>query len=515
MAKVKEGWTSGMDLADVEIKSLRLENDHDKQENKEQRDKNLPTASKTWNAFVNVTSLHGIRYIFWERPLWARIGWLLILLGFTCYFLFTAHRSVTKFLKRPINTVITQTYENKIEFPAVTICPLNLISKKKMYALDSDVNFYYYGLNDSFCSATAAVREGRPCGASMMCCCVSFLVFDGSSIVPNCTTQYAESLIAAQEISGNYFDIGRYYQKYAQGLEEMLVPGFCLFDGDFLNPCGESDFIATPTDAGMCYTFNANPGEVKYTTIAGAGGGLYLLLDAQMDDQTIGRLSEGFSVIIHRQGESFLGWDGINVSPGTLASITLQQQRFKNLEEPYETKCKNKTLKFTQVYTKRACFLECLAENIVKSCQCHPLLYPEPSLRSCAKQDSGCLDAVTDNFESSSCDCPNPCYEIRYTTDVYLSRFPDVGSATVVQSAGVPRSFEYMRENFVFLQIGYKILGYELREQQVAFGIESLLGEIGGNMGLFLGCSLMTIFEFGDLLVALIYIRNMQRGYQM
>ena len=37
-------------------------------------------------------------------------------------------------------------------------------------------------------------------------------------------------------------------------------------------------------------------------------------------------------------------------------------------------------------------------------------------------------------------------------------------------------TFLFFRKNFVFLQIGYKILGYELREQQVAFGIESLLG---------------------------------------
>ena len=33
-------------------------------------------------------------------------------------------------------------------------------------------------------------------------------------------------------------------------------------------------------------------------------------------------------------------------------------------------------------------------------------------------------------------------------------------------------------------------------------------------MGLFLGCSLMTIFEFADLLVALIFVRAFQKEYQ-
>ena len=33
-------------------------------------------------------------------------------------------------------------------------------------------------------------------------------------------------------------------------------------------------------------------------------------------------------------------------------------------------------------------------------------------------------------------------------------------------------------------------------------------------MGLFLGCSLMTVFEFADLLVALFYVRKLGKEYQ-
>ena len=36
----------------------------------------------------------------------------------------------------------------------------------------------------------------------------------------------------------------------------------------------------------------------------------------------------------------------------------------------------------------------------------------------------------------------------------------------------------FSRKNFVFLQIGYKTLSYELQEQTVEFGIEALLGII-------------------------------------
>jgi len=98
---------------------------------------------------------------------------------------------------------------------------------------------------------------------------------------------------------------------------------------------------------------------------------------------------------------------------------------------------------------------------------------------------------------------------------VHYSKFPDAGSAAALQADGITYlPFEYLRKNSVFLRIGYKTLSYELLEQNVAFGVEALFGEIGGNMGLFLGCSLMTIFEFADLLVALVFVRSLHKEYQ-
>ena len=311
-----------MTLEEVQLNPLKVSIENGKKENN-----NLPSAFEIWKSFVDGTSLHGIRYVFWRRPLWARIGWLIILLLFTAYFLFTAYESLTKFFSFPINTVVTQKYEDKLEFPAVSICPLNLVSRKNMFTLDDDPDFKNDGLNDSFCSATASVRDGKPCGAAMMCCCVSFFLFDAARTVPNCTSEYAESLIAAQVKSGSYFNTTRFYKNYGQGIDKMLVPGVCIFDANFENPCGPSNFTSTVTDWGTCYTFNGSPDDTKKVQIQGPAGGLNILLDTQIEDRTIGRLSEGFSVVIHHQGDFFLPWDGINVSPGTQASITLHQQK--------------------------------------------------------------------------------------------------------------------------------------------------------------------------------------------
>lgn len=51
-----------------------------------------------------------------------------------------------------------------------------------------------------------------------------------------------------------------------------------------------------------------------------------------------------------------------------------------------------------------------------------------------------------ENIDVSVCDCPVPCNEIRYTTEVYYSKFPDAGSAAMLRADGVTNhSFEYLR----------------------------------------------------------------------
>lgn len=123
---------SAMTRKEIELDSIKpIKPKQDNPTDEEEKDVALPSNYVIWDNWVNNTSLHGIRYLFWRRPLWARIGWLVLLLAFTAYFLFTAYMSLEKYFKRPINTVITQKYVSSLEFPAVTICPQNLISMQE------------------------------------------------------------------------------------------------------------------------------------------------------------------------------------------------------------------------------------------------------------------------------------------------------------------------------------------------------------------------------------------------
>ncbi|XP_016107206.1 acid-sensing ion channel 4-like [Sinocyclocheilus grahami] len=59
-------------------------------------------------------------------------------------------------------------------------------------------------------------------------------------------------------------------------------------------------------------------------------------------------------------------------------------------------------------------------------------------------------------------------------------------------------NFSLCRDNFLILDIFFEALNYETIEQKKAYDIAGLLGDIGGQMGLFIGASILTILEILD-----------------
>ncbi|KAL4221396.1 hypothetical protein ACF0H5_019654 [Mactra antiquata] len=60
----------------------------------------------------------------------------------------------------------------------------------------------------------------------------------------------------------------------------------------------------------------------------------------------------------------------------------------------------------------------------------------------------------------------------------------------------------FLRENFLQLDIFFKELRHEEIEQQKAYDLIALLCDVGGSLGLFIGASVMTIFEIIDFLLS-------------
>lgn len=474
------------------------------------------TSANMWREFVDNTTLHGIRYVFMRRHVLIRLLWLVLLLSSGGYYVFTVYRAFNKYYSRPISTVLSRRNLKEMDFPAVTICPLNLFARSKILMTDDNPLFTSSGLNISACAVTSEVRGHRPCGLSLLCCCAPIPEEEALVLIPNCTIQYRQDLIAVMQTSGHQPSIEELYRNFSQNISEFAGTT-CTF-GWQETECSAKDFVPMVTPWGMCYTFNSGiDGTVKSVDTAGVSSGLTVILDTQTYEYTQGKFSEGFKVLIHGQGEYFDEWEGINVGPGQHAFIALSQKRFENLEKPYATNCTSKKLKTFPTYTPEGCVQECRAEKTINECKCRIPGYQDfPEIRACTSpEDDICSNEIDASIDEDICDCQVPCVQIRYNTEVSYSRFPDTGTANSLIVAGYYDNVEYQRENLVMLQVGFKSLTYEMQKQEPAYDSNSLFGEIGGNMGLFLGCSLLTLCEFLDFLVSFLASRNRQTTHPM
>uniref|UniRef100_A0A673B021 Uncharacterized protein n=1 Tax=Sphaeramia orbicularis TaxID=375764 RepID=A0A673B021_9TELE len=69
-----------------------------------------------------------------------------------------------------------------------------------------------------------------------------------------------------------------------------------------------------------------------------------------------------------------------------------------------------------------------------------------------------------------------------------MVKIPSKGSARYL-SRKYDKSEDYIRDNFLVLDIFFEALNYETIEQKKAYDVAGLLGDIGGQMGLFIGAT--------------------------
>ncbi|KAL7882253.1 hypothetical protein AOLI_G00091020 [Acnodon oligacanthus] len=84
-----------------------------------------------------------------------------------------------------------------------------------------------------------------------------------------------------------------------------------------------------------------------------------------------------------------------------------------------------------------------------------------------------------------------------------MVKIPSKGSARYL-SRKYHKSEDYIRDNFLVLDIFFEALNYETIEQKKAYDVAGLLGDIGGQMGLFIGASILTVLEILDYIYEVI-----------
>uniref|UniRef100_A0A8D2IQ26 Bile acid-sensitive ion channel n=2 Tax=Varanus komodoensis TaxID=61221 RepID=A0A8D2IQ26_VARKO len=419
--------------------------------------------------FATSTSFHGVHNIVRTKSKMRKALWMLVVMGSIVLVAWQICNRFINYFSWPTTTSVVVQYVEKIEFPAVTFCNLNRFQTEAVANLS--IIFFLWSI-----------------------------------------------------VSGvlHMFDIGEKFGQelhyFLRGNQNFSIKEFTRNNGFFLNnntllnceyfgkPCYPKDFEHVFTEYGNCFTFNhINIPAKRRVTVSGRG--LSLLFDVKQsmftDDPTLGFVDAGITFAIHSP-KAPPRFDGLGVSTpvGMHAHAAIQQVKTIVQEHPWGQCNPNIKLKHHESYSTYGCLQECKAQHILQQCGCLPFLLPGNGPECDLEKFYNCVSPTLYNMEiMGSCSvgtynstCPVPCEETDYPTTISYSTFASEKSLKFL-STKLKKSSDYIRNNLVYIDIKYHDLNYKMTKQQKALSVSELLADVGGQLGLFCGASMITIIE--------------------
>ncbi|XP_031231894.1 acid-sensing ion channel 5 isoform X1 [Mastomys coucha] len=432
-----------------------------------------PTDRKKFDQdFAISTSFHGIHNIAQNQNKLRKVIWLSVVLGSVSLLVWQIYSRLVNYFTWPTTTSIEVQYVEKIEFPAVTFCNLNRFQTE------------------------AVSRFG-----------IIFFLWDIISKV-----------LRLQEISANNTGPPETLD-FVTNHQNFSITEFVKNNGFYLNhdtlvhceffgkTCGPKDFKHVFTEYGNCFTFNHGENIQNKNKVSVSGRGLKLLLDVHQEEFTDnpvpGFADAGIIFVIHSPKKE-PQFDGLGLSSpvGMHARVTIRQLKTIHQEYPWGECNPDVKLRNFSTYSTYGCLKECKAQHIQRLCGCLPFLLPGNGVECDLLKYYNCVSPILDHIErkglctmgTHNSSCPVSCEETEYPATVSYSTFPSQ-RATKFLAKKLNQSQEYIRENLVNIEINYSDLNYKITQQQKAVSVPELLADVGGQLGLFCGASLITIIE--------------------
>uniref|UniRef100_G3TRH0 Acid sensing ion channel subunit 1 n=1 Tax=Loxodonta africana TaxID=9785 RepID=G3TRH0_LOXAF len=478
-------------LGDVWGPRQRQQRDNSESNEEEEEEKEKETAKAEASegdlpvdlvAFAKSCTLHGASHVFVEgglgprQALWA-VAFVLALGAFLCQ----VGDRVAYYLSYPHVTLLDEVATTELAFPAVTLCNTNAVRLSQLSYPDLLYLAPMLGLDESDDPGVPLAPPGP------------------------------------EAFSGEPFNLHRFYNRSCHRLEDMLL--YCSYCG---GPCGPHNFSVVFTRYGKCYTFNSGrDGRPRLKTMkGGTGNGLEIMLDIQQDEYL-----------------PVWGETGMSFSSGAtwalLGSIVEPEAELRSFSLPPSISVSRPYLSSTLTYLwlsllgsvtlqgnqpsfsiTYACLFPGDTRYLVENCNCRMVHMPGDAPYCTPEQYKECADPALDFLvekDQEYCVCEMPCNLTRYGKELSMVKIPSKASAKYLAKK-FNKSEQYIGENILVLDIFFEVLNYETIEQKKAYEIAGLLGDIGGQMGLFIGASILTVLELFDYAYEVIKHKLCRRG---
>ncbi|ESO89995.1 hypothetical protein LOTGIDRAFT_164695 [Lottia gigantea] len=301
------------------------------------------------------------------------------------------------------------------------------------------------------------------------------------------------------------------------------------WDGKELNP--NKVFETLPLDEKNCFQFNGESYQRKFgtfiTDLGGSRAGLEVIADVLQSGCPASVFdTAGLEVYIQSSFDYAVpSSPDLVLSPGVATYITLSQSQTRFQPYPYkavgDAYCLDTSLPEYQNYSKVNCFGTCYDTELSKVCPCAPSAIFDIEKKQNLKNCENVTDAVACwSFFSDSlarqiekgelfqnCDCPEPCLKTEYRHEFSFAYFPTDALADRLVEVGAISHREYARKNLLKFHMNFKDRGVNIIEYIPEYGSSEILGIVGGQLGLFLGASLITATEIVETIILSIYYK--------
>ncbi|XP_035700289.1 degenerin deg-1-like [Branchiostoma floridae] len=301
--------------------------------------------------------------------------------------------------------------------------------------------------------------------------------------------------------------------------EDLILQ--CTFDKE---RCSLDDFKVTQNAKyGNCFTFNhGEDDKVRTTTKVGAEFGLKLTLSIESDEY-VGLFGQdpGAKVTIHSVGSTpFPEGNALNTKPGESTFVGLKRSSVKRQPHPYGdcTSYQERDELYGGRYTYETCQHSCLQAALLDKCGCSDeLITINSTLCSVLnKTQECCRQEVRKRHEDGNllCNCRQSCEEDSYALWLSSSLWPSDRYVWYVldnihtrsRARNLPLSPNELRQNLARVHVYFRDLNYELINENPTYTEETLLSGLGGLLGLYVGLSVITVFEFINLVVDVVKV---------
>ena len=327
----------------------------------------------------------------------------------------------------------------------------------------------------------------------------------------------------------------------SHSLEDVLFE--CQFNNE---PCSASDFSwRWDPIYGNCYSFNSgfnasgSPISYKQSLLPGAIFGLQLNVYVGYYDKLnvfntgfftpYGMNAPFYGLNVLIENNTYLSDDKANVialNGGTVNYMSMQRRFTSKLPKPYSD-CEidnidpghidspyfNLILNSPYQYNQELCVIQCIQHQVIESCNCSKPFYLDLYNLSCLRdKEIYCAYSFTMNIsiiQGCILQCPIECNSTQFTfaltSQTYMgdlfAALVKSSSTLIADFANTPITAETASNKFVQLNLFYDSLTYSLSTDSPSMDIVTLLSNVGGTLGLFLGVSVLSLCELVHVMV--------------